>query len=206
MADLARAARRDVWFAHLWDRPQAYRGVPVHLLGTAMEVQRVDSKHARNGWLYMVWMVTEDSHPNPFVCVVEEPPPGFPIGVNVNERVVFNGYFLKLYEYTAHKNIARAAPLLIGRLGWTPPPGGVKGKGESPKPILWLMVGVGVMFAISFFRWMTGLRRSLSNRRSTGPWRDRPTEEIAPDALASYLNSVGTAEEGEPVDEEPGPP
>ena len=37
-ADLARQARRDIFFTHLWERPAHYRGVPVHLLGTARRV------------------------------------------------------------------------------------------------------------------------------------------------------------------------
>ena len=35
-AELARESRRDVFLTHLWERPEHYRGVPVHLLGTAL--------------------------------------------------------------------------------------------------------------------------------------------------------------------------
>lgn len=193
MADLAKQSRRDILYSHLWERPDKYRGVPVHLLGTVMLSKRYESKHAKNGWLYEVWVVTDDSHPNPFVCVLEDMPKGFPLGVNVNERVVFNGYFLKLLLYRGHKDIMRAAPLLIGRMGWTPRPAAAKG--DSNRPVLWLMIGIGVMFAISFYRWVSGLRRTLMVRRTPSPLRARPTEEIAPDELASYLDRVAT--EGE---------
>lgn len=198
--DLAKLARRDVLYSHLWERPANYRGVPVHILGTVMLSKRYESKLATKGWLYEVWIVTEDSHPNPIVCVFEDAPKGFPLGADVNERVVFNGYFLKLLRYEAHRSTLRAAPLLIGRIGWTPPPGGAgKPKGESPRPILWLMLGIGVMFAISFYRWISGLRRTLAVRRTASPLRARPTDEIAPDALASYLDTVATGDE----DDEP---
>ena len=56
------------------------------------------------------------------------------------------------------------------------------------------------MFAISMFRWISGLRRTLAVRRTPSPLHERPTEEIAPDALASYLNQV--AEEDAPEEEE----
>ncbi|MDR3636659.1 MAG: hypothetical protein P4L84_22845 [Isosphaeraceae bacterium] len=191
MADLAQQARRDVLYSHLWERPDKYRGVPVHILGTVMLSKRYDYKLAKNGWLHEVWIVTEDSHPNPIVCVFEDVPKGFPLGTDVNERVVFNGYFLKLLRYEAHRNVARAAPLLIGRIGWTPPPpGAAKGKGDSQRPVLLLMLGIGVMFAISFYRWVAGLRRTLAVRRAPSLARPRPTEEIAPEELANYLERV----------------
>ena len=53
------------------------------------------------------------------MCVFEDVPEGFPAGGDVSERVVFNGYFLKLMSYQAG-DVPRAAPLLIGRLGWSP--------------------------------------------------------------------------------------
>lgn len=197
-ADLAKRARRDVVFSHLWERPAHYRGVPVHILGTAMLAKRYDSKLAKNGWLYEVWIVTEDSHPNPIVCVFEDVPKGFPLGTDINERVVFNGYFLKLLRYEAHRNTLRAAPLLIGRIGWTARPSGAgRAKWEGQRPVVWLMLGIGVMFAISFYRWVTGLRRALSVRRTASPLRGRPTEEIAPDALASYLDRVADDGDGD---------
>ena len=37
-----------------------------------------------------------DARELPYVCVFEDAPEGFPIGPNVSERVVFNGYFLKI--------------------------------------------------------------------------------------------------------------
>ena len=55
----------------------------------------------------------------PYVCVFEDAPEGFPIGPNVSERVVFNGYFLKIMKYQA-ADTARGAPVLVGRIGWQP--------------------------------------------------------------------------------------
>ena len=33
--ELAAQSRRDILLTHLWERPELYRGVPIHLLGTA---------------------------------------------------------------------------------------------------------------------------------------------------------------------------
>ncbi len=50
------------------------------------------------------------------------------------------------------------------------------------------------------FRWISGLRRTLTVRRTPSLLRARPTEEIAPEDLASYLDHV--AGEDAPEEEE----
>ena len=110
-AELAAESRRDVALTHLWERPELYRGVPVHLLGTALRVIRFESKLSQTGWLYEAWIVSPDARKYPYTCVFEEPPPGFPVGTDVSERVVFNGYFLKIMKYQAG-DVARGAPSL----------------------------------------------------------------------------------------------
>jgi hypothetical protein len=184
---LAEQARRDILYAQLWERPSAYRGVPVHLIGAARRVLYYPSKLSRSGWLYEAWIFTPESRTNPYVCVFEEAPKGFPVGADVSERVVFNGYFLKLMRYQAG-DVARAAPLLVGRIGWMPRP---PGKTSSDSTLYWLIGGLAVMLLGSLVRWSFQLRRSLASRslRSTLP-HERPNEVIAPEALASWLESV----------------
>lgn len=193
-ADLAAHARRDVTYAHLWERPGHYRGVPVHLLGVARRVLRYESKQSRTGWLHEAWVFTADGQNNPYVCVFEDVPKGLPIGPNVSERVVFNGYFLKLMRYEAG-DVPRAAPLLVGRIGWTPRPGGTEG--SSQRTAYWLAGAVGVMFLISLGRWILQLRRSLAPKSLASRLRDRPTEEIAPEDLNEWLESVASEPEKE---------
>ena len=106
---LAGESRRDILLTHLWERPERYRGVPVHIDGSALRVLRYESKLSKTGWLYEAWIDTPDSGRFPYVCVFEEAPKGFPIGANVSERVVFNGYFLKIMKYEA-SDVARARP------------------------------------------------------------------------------------------------
>jgi hypothetical protein len=190
---LAAQARRDLLFTHLWERPEKYRGVPVHLLGTARRVLSYESKLSRTGRLHEAWIFTPESQNHPYVCVFEDMPAGFPIGGDVSERVVFNGYFLKLMSYQAG-DVPRAAPLLIGRLGWSPtaPASAKSGRG----PFFWMILALGLMFLFSFSRWLMQMLRWLTPRPQPSPSVRRPTEEIAPEALSDWLNSV--AEEDRP--------
>src|SRR6185312_3143256 len=87
--------------------------------GTALRVLGYDSKLSKTGWLYEAWIETPDSGRFPYVCVFEEPPRGLPIGANIAEHAVFNGYFLKIMKYEA-ADVARGAPVLVGRIGWDP--------------------------------------------------------------------------------------
>ena len=145
--ELAAVARRDVLLAHLWQTPEHYRGVPVHLLGTALRVLRYQSKLSPNGWLYEAWIITPETTRAPYVCVFEDAPEGFPIGPNVSERVVFNGYFLKIMKYQA-ADTARRSPgagrpdrLAAERAG-TPQPG-------ENSLLRWTLIILGVMFFAS---------------------------------------------------------
>jgi hypothetical protein len=190
-ADLAGRSRRDVFYAHLWDQPKGYRGVPVHLLGTARRVLYYKSKLSRTGWLYEAWVFTPDGQNNPYVCVFEEAPKGFPVGPNVSERVVFNGYFLKLMRYEAG-DVPRAAPLLVGRIGWTPRP---DASGSPDRSAYWLAGAVAVMFLISLARWIVQLRRSLAPKPRPSILLDRPTDEIAPADLAEFLENLSPDDE-----------
>lgn len=193
-AGLAARARRDVYYAHLYDQPKEYRGVPVHLLGLARRVLYYKSKMSRTGWLYEAWVVTPDSQNNPYVCVFEEAPKGFPVGPDVSERIVFNGYFLKRMSYSAG-DVPRVAPLLIGRVGWT---AHAPAKASPDRTAYLFAGGVAVMFTISLARWIMQLRRSLAPKPRPSLLRDRAVDVIEPEALSSYLENL-------PEDDEPPP-
>ncbi|ADV63190.1 hypothetical protein Isop_2620 [Isosphaera pallida ATCC 43644] len=114
-------AYRDALFSQIYTRPARYRGVPIRLEGIAMRITvEQEVAIAKEGILYEVWLRTADSTPNPYVVVFEDAPEGFPKGPNIEENVVFYGYFLKLMAYQA-RDTARAAPLLIGKLVWRSP-------------------------------------------------------------------------------------
>ena len=97
--------------------------MPIHLLGTARRVLRFESKLSKTGWLYEAWIVAPDATKFPYSCVFEEAPEGFPLGADVSERVVFNGYFLKIMKYQAG-DVARGPPSWSARSAGsrTPPP------------------------------------------------------------------------------------
>jgi hypothetical protein len=183
--ELAASSRRDIVLAHLWQNPQLYRGVPIHLLGTALRVLRYESKLSKTGWLYEAWIIAPDSTRVPYVCLFEKAPEGLPIGGNISERVVFNGYFLKLMKYQA-ADVPRGAPVLVGRIGWEPSATApADGTSLSLKLSLWV---IGGMFFISLGRWAFQLHR-LFTAPKLSP-KLPPNEEIDPSALHAWAQSL----------------
>jgi hypothetical protein len=188
-AELATESRRDLLLTHLWERPELYRGVPVHILGSALRVLRYESKLSKTGWLYEAWVMTPEQRRAPYVCVFEDVPKGFPIGADVSERVVFNGYFLKLMQYEAGDK-TRGAPVLVGRIGWDPPePTAANAGGMSPT-LRWSLIGLGLMFVISLSRWVVQLRRLLTRPVSFETAKPTPNDELDPAALSHWVESV----------------
>jgi hypothetical protein len=187
-AALAKESRRDVALTHLWERPDLYRGVAVHLLGTLKRLIRYETKLSQSGWIYEASIFTPGSGSYPYQCVFEEPPVGLPLGTEISERVVFNGYFLKIFKYQAG-DVARGAPLLVGKLGWDPHPT------EAPTPpanntLFWSLVILGALFLISLSRWVFQLFHFLSWPRSRSGAGSQPTDEIAPDELHAWAESL----------------
>ena len=142
-AELAAESRRDIALTHLWERPELYRGVPVHLLGTAhaghpLRVEAEPDGLALRGL---------DRHPRRrklSLHVRLRGPAGRPSprARDVSERVVFNGYFLKIMKYQAG-DVARGAPVLVGKLGWDPAPDGGPYPAESNNTLFWSLVILG---------------------------------------------------------------
>jgi hypothetical protein len=197
-SELAAVSRRDISLPHLWQNPELYRGVPIHLLGTARRVLRYPCKLTATGWIYEASIITPDATRNPFVCMFEQAPPGLPIGPDVSERVVFNGYFLKIWKYQA-TDVARGAPLLVGRIGWDPRETASTGGDNST--LRWSLIAIGVMFVISLGRWGYQLYRlftapPVSTLLSPGS----PTEEVDASALEDWVHSMRS--DGDSSDED----
>ena len=186
--ELAAVARRDVLLTHLWQSPKLYRGVPIHVLGTALRVIRYPSKLSPKGWLYEAWMIAPETTRAPYVCMFEDAPEGLPIGPNLSERIVFNGYFLKIMKYQA-ADTPRGVPVLVGRIGWQP--------GEpAPKPgensmLRWTLIILGVLFFASLARWIFQLKRFLGPPSRSSVATSKPVnEEIDPARLDAWARSV----------------
>lgn len=202
---LARDARRDIFYNHLWHDPGHYRGVPIHLRGIARRILRYESKLSESGWLYEAWVITPDQVGplNPMICVFEDAPNGLRIGMDVSEKVTFDGYFFKLMPYNALDK-PRAAPLLVGRLGWKPE----RRVAISPnRSYYWLAGGVALMFVVTLARWFLQLQKSLRPKPTLTLLADRPTETIAPEQLSSFLENLAAEDESspEPTLDEPEP-
>jgi hypothetical protein len=200
-AELAAVARHDLVLAHLWQNPQDYRGVPVHLLGTALRVLRYPSKLSATGWLHEAWIITPETTRLPYVCVFEEAPQGFPIGHDISERVVFNGYFLKVMRYQA-SDVARGAPVLVGRIGWVPH------EASSPTAtnttLRWSLVILAALFCISLARWIYQLRR-LFTRPGVAPVPSftAASDEIDPSNMNAWVQSMASDDESNSDHDDP---
>jgi len=116
---LAKTARHDLTFAHLFEEPRKYRGQLIHLEARLKRLRRFDApKMAEKDGvpqLYEGWLFTDSSFGNPYCIVFSELPPSIHIGENLDIRVAFDGYFFKRYRYKAADKNLRDAPLLIGR-------------------------------------------------------------------------------------------
>lgn len=179
-ADLRKAARRDVLFTHLLERPERYRGVPVHLDGTVLRVltYEVNPALAPSGRLFEAWLYSDENRRFPYVVIFEEPPAKLPIGPDVRLRVSFDGYFLKLLRYVAGDS-ARAAPLLVGRLRWeAPAPGsdrsasnwhGLTGRNAVYLVLALAAVYLGARIFFAVRRYVVPKRRPSSLARDDAP-------------------------------------
>jgi hypothetical protein len=185
---LASESRRDIALTHLWERPELYRGVPIHLLGTVKRVLRFESNLSKTGWLYEAWIITPDARTYPYNCVFEEPPDGFPIGTDISERVVFNGYFFKIMKYQAG-DVSRGAPVLVGKLGWDRHSDAAP-DAQSNSMLFWSLVVLGAMFLFSLSRWIFQLFHYLSGPRSRARSHSHATDEIAPEDLNAWADSL----------------
>ncbi|MFO0958925.1 MAG: biopolymer transporter ExbD [Isosphaeraceae bacterium] len=211
---LADEARRDVTLRELIARPERYRGLPIHVEGTANRIFRNEVKTpelTRQGHLYEAWVFSKDEPKYPFCLMFETPPDGLPGGTDLHEYVGFDGYFLKLLAYDAEDG-ARFAPLLIGRLGWTPDPDSIAAKGPDNANLSWLdreIPGLGirrrhaflgallVMMAITMSRIALGWFKP-GRGRSKASRKMAPNDAIEPEELSAWLKQESPKPEGGP--------
>ncbi len=194
-SELAAISRRDIVLTHLWEHPELYRGVPIHLLGSALRVLRYESKLSKTGWLYEAWIITPETSRVPYACVFEDAPKGLPIGTNISERVVFNGYFLKILKYAA-ADVDRGAPVLVGRIGWEPREVASPAEHDGISPTLrWTLIALAAMFFVSLARWIIQLRRFVARSDRSASTQTIRTDELDPVALDEWVQAVAHEDE-----------
>ncbi|HEV3164569.1 MAG TPA: hypothetical protein VGZ22_11125 [Isosphaeraceae bacterium] len=187
-AELAARSYRNVPYTELWERPERYRGILIHLEGTARRVlvhDEINPGLAPRGRLYETYTFSYESQNNPYILVTEEMPENFPGGSDITERVAFDGYFFKLLAYRAG-DTTRAAPTLIGHLHWQRY---TQGNDENPgrSTLRWLFLGLSVLTIFSLARWAIYLRRVYVPRPRKGPSIAQPADTIEPEALSNWI-------------------
>ena len=192
---LASDARHDVFFTHLWESPERFRGVPVHLEGTVVRAltHPVNENLAARKQLYEAWIYTEENRRAPDVVIFEEPPVGFPVGTQLHLPVTFDGYFFKLLRYEAG-DTTRAAPMLVGRLYWTPPTATIAPPIVDVSFLSRRNVVTGVVALLALY---LTIRISFVVRRFLAPKREPKARtgalsegQIAPADLSQWLQSL----------------
>ena len=105
------------------------------------------------------------------------------------ERVVFNGYFLKILKYEAG-DVAQGAPVLVGRIGWNPGQSGGGGAAGSGSLLQWTLLLLGCMFVVTLLRWIFSLTRSVRRRSPSNRGVER-LDVIDPATLDQWVRGAG---------------
>jgi hypothetical protein len=118
--DLWERSRKDVYFTHLAEAPQKYRG---ELIGLKVSLRRALAHEAEKNsagakQVFEAWGVTNESRSGLYCFVFYDKPPELAIQPSIHEEATFVGYFLKQFSYEDAMGKKRWAPLLIGRLRW----------------------------------------------------------------------------------------
>jgi hypothetical protein len=191
--ELASQARRDVFWGQLWERPRAFRGVPIHLEGTVKKAlaDEVGPEMSPKGRLYSVWFYSDENRSFPYVAVVEDPPPGLAVGYELHLRATFDAYFLKLLKYQAG-DTTRAAPMLVGRMSLMP------AQAEAPAPMVeirdftqkhGLAILIVLLLGYVTLRIFFQVRKALARPDRVSAFRST-VEALPPEELADWLKNL----------------
>jgi hypothetical protein len=126
--ELAKIARRDVFYANLMSDPGQYRAEPMHIAGRLGRLIKYDAP--KGLWndgiktLYEAWIYPDEKDASTPYCVVMSEKP---VGIELSEKlsptpfVSCDAFFFKIYPYQAkdardpNKKVRRDAPMFIGR-------------------------------------------------------------------------------------------
>lgn len=118
--DLWERSRKDLYFTHLAEAPEKYRG---ELIGLKVSLRRALTHEAGENsagvkQVYEAWGVTNESRSGLYCLIFYDKPAELMIQPSLHEEATFVGYFLKQFTYEDAMGKRRWAPLLIGRLRW----------------------------------------------------------------------------------------
>ncbi|MEN6449617.1 MAG: hypothetical protein ABFC96_03915 [Thermoguttaceae bacterium] len=189
---LDRRARRDLSYSDLYDQPNKHRGELVSLDVTVC-LTRNGAKNEHDVMLSEVFATTEESRGRLYDLMVVDYPKEMPKGFNIREKARFAGYFLKLQGYesalTKPGQRPEKAPMLVGRLDWTPPPVAPSEDAAASDLSTWLWGGAAVaIVALGWAFWFFDNRRRSRMRvrpltaepfsgESIDQWLEQPTSE-----------------------------
>jgi hypothetical protein len=208
-AMLRQRSQRKMFYTHLVQRPDEYRGQLIHL---DLNVRRVlDYPAEKNGLgidkLYEAWGWSDESRGWLYVVVFAHLPPGMPVGPDVSESVSVDGYFMKLQGY--HEAGAKPhapplrAPLLIGRAVWHP----VITPGQDNTTWFWItVVGGGTVLLLTIGQWAVRFRQrscvAVHVSNSQGMAVERWLEQAEAGANEPSGSNGGDDLSGEPFGDE----
>lgn len=170
--DLWERSRKDLYFTHLAEAPDKYRGT---LVGMKVSLRRAlahetEENSAGAKQVYEAWGVTNESRSGLYCLIFYDKPPELAIKPSIHEEATFVGYFLKLFSYEDAMGTKRWAPLLIGRLHWREnvTRSALRRQREIGDPWGWLIVGGGLLVVAIAWIW-TRPTRSQNQASATQP-------------------------------------
>jgi hypothetical protein len=204
-ARLWQRAKKDLWYTDLYDAPRKHRG---ELIALDIEIGRAQSvdKNRDGIPLCEVWGATEESRGRLYDLIVVGYPKDMPIGYDIRReygkiRGKFAGYFLKLQAYES--GLAKPgqrpekAPLLIGRLEWTPQSAPLV---DNTQELIWGAVLLAVV-ALGIIVWFLFLKPNRQARAAPPRVVASSSGEAMPiDEWLEQRNFGGGDEEDRPRD------
>ncbi len=160
-------ARRD----ELVRQSSAYRGELVTLRGTLRRAVRVAAPS--NPWgqehYYQTWLQPADDPSSPVVVYCLGLPEGFPLGMDISEKVQLTGFHFKLSAYKGAKSLHTAPTLAARTVQWVPKPP-IAEESEPPSLSQFALIVVGVL-VLGVGTAVILYTRARSNRRraTAGP-------------------------------------
>jgi hypothetical protein len=173
LAQLSERADRTAVLNQFIQHPDEQRGKLFQLKLNVRQIFSYDAPANSAGVtkVYEIRGWTTESKAWLYVVLTAHLPPGMPVGPDVNETVTFAGYFLKDQGYHAAgagpQDKPLAAPLLIGRIGWNPPP-----QVAAATDGAWnhgIIISVAIIGAIGLGIWMF-IPKQVRTVRSENPF------------------------------------